>query len=258
MRCRPWAPRSRPCKDTLHVPCLCQQTAVWWGRSSPGLSPSASLHEVDLPFIYDFWSKSRSKSETSRAAKLQQQIFSLSGMKNQHNEFGASTPTGEYVGNPGEDTARTGEGPLCVNSAHVSADPWMAQTQGRLKWSCWDYTPGCEPPLQEAGSEVSVSHTHCLLSKDSKYSLETQKKTQSPYDITLTKHRIEAKNRRYMKTQENKPILNMHAPDRISNSMQQKNDRIKRTDNSKRRTGEDFKFPSLIHKPNRLKMSKAI
>ena len=61
-----------------------------------------------------------------------------------------------------------------------------------------------------------------------------------------------------MKTQENKPILNMHAPDRISNSMQQKNDRIKRTDNSKRRTGEDFKFPSLIHKPNRLKMSKAI
>ena len=44
-------------------------------------------------------------------------------MKNQRNEFGASTPTGEYVGNPGEDTARTEEGPLCMNSAHVSADP---------------------------------------------------------------------------------------------------------------------------------------
>ena len=44
-------------------------------------------------------------------------------MKNQRNEFGESTPTGEYVGNPGEDTAKTGEGPLCMNSAHVSADP---------------------------------------------------------------------------------------------------------------------------------------
>ena len=57
-------------------------------------------------------------------------------MKNQRNEFGESTPTGEYVGNPGEDTAKTGEGPLCMNSAHVSADPWMAQTQGGLKWPC--------------------------------------------------------------------------------------------------------------------------
>ena len=76
-----------------------------------------------ISHLYDFWSKSRSKSETSRAAKLQQKILSLSGMKNQRNEFGASTPTGEYVGNPGEDTARTEEGPLCMNSAHVSADP---------------------------------------------------------------------------------------------------------------------------------------
>lgn len=60
-----------------------------------------------------------------------------------------------------------------------------------------------------------------------------------------------------MKKQENKPILNMHVANRISNSMQQKIDRIKRIDNSKR-TVEDFKFPSLIHKPNRLKMSKAV
>lgn len=59
-----------------------------------------------------------------------------------------------------------------------------------------------------------------------------------------------------MKKQEDKPILNMHVPNRISNSMQQKIDRIK-IDNSKR-TAEDFKFPSLIHKPNRLKTSKAI
>ena len=59
-----------------------------------------------------------------------------------------------------------------------------------------------------------------------------------------------------MKKQEDKPILNMHVPNRISNSMQQKIDRIK-IDNSKR-TVEDFKFPSLIHKPNRLKTNKAI
>lgn len=60
-----------------------------------------------------------------------------------------------------------------------------------------------------------------------------------------------------MKKQENKTILSMYVPNRISNSIQQKIDRIKRIDNSKR-TVEDFKFPSLTHKTNRLKMSKAI
>lgn len=52
VKCRPGAPRSCPYKDMLHVLCLCQQMAVWWGRWSPGLSPSASLHEVDPPFIW--------------------------------------------------------------------------------------------------------------------------------------------------------------------------------------------------------------
>ena len=66
-----------------------------------------------ISHLYDFWSKSRCKSETAKTVKLQQQILSLSGLKNQSKEFGQAQP----LENMWEILERTQPGPekvLCV------------------------------------------------------------------------------------------------------------------------------------------------
>lgn len=212
-----------------------------------------------ISHLYDFWSKSRCKSETAKTVKLQQQILSLSGLKNQSVEFGASTATGEHVGNPGEDTARTGEGPLCILSPRLCWPPNATGTGQatvalpRLKELNLDVS---YPPCKRHGI-WSLSSATCTACLTEKISTLWRHRKKSKVAVTLTRDGIESKTTRHTKKQESKTILNMHVPNRISHFIQQKIDRIKRTDNSKR-TVEDFKFTSLTHKTNRLKMSKAI
>ena len=212
-----------------------------------------------ISHLYDFWSKSRCKSERAKTVKLQQQILSLSGLKNQSREFGASTATGEHVGNPGEDTARTGEGPLCITR------PTSLLTAERHR-----HSPGYSGPAKteraERGRELSTlqetrhlklefSRRHRLLNNENKHSLQTQEKIQGPCDTNKVWDRIQKSKIHEETGKQNNPKY--ACANRTSNSIQQKIDRIKRTDNSKR-TVEDFKFPPLIHRTNRLKMSRAI
>ena len=148
-----------------------------------------------ISHLYDFWSKSRCKSERAKTVKLQQQILSLSGLKNQSREFGASTATGEHVGNPGEDTARTGEGPLCITR------PTSLLTAERHR-----HSPGYSGPAKteraERGRELSTlqetrhlklefSRRHRLLNNENKHSLQTQEKIQGPCDTNKVWDRIQ-------------------------------------------------------------------